>query len=144
MGHCSEPERIREGPSIQAAHRYCNSATSSYLKIFVFSSAASAKDSATSAFDPEFLPQRAQSLSQRSQRRKRTSRQDHGQRSTPLFPASAIGFLALGLHWSLAISASAFLPSNQQGRIVAVRAQSQAREGPEGKRDGDREIFSLA
>src|SRR5260221_14637751 len=71
MGHCSEPERIREGPSIQAAHRYCNSATSSYLKIFVFSSATSAKDSATSAFDPEFLPQRAQSLSQRSQRKGR-------------------------------------------------------------------------
>src|SRR5260221_7635226 len=41
------------------------------LVIPILSSATSAKDFAASAFDPEFLPQRTQSLSQRSQRGER-------------------------------------------------------------------------
>src|SRR5260221_7263050 len=49
-----------------AADRPCHSAMSSYFEIPMLSSA-------TSAFDPESLPQRAQSLSQRSQRGERTS-----------------------------------------------------------------------
>src|SRR5260221_5401982 len=53
-----------------AADRPCHSAISSYFEIPMLSSA---KDSAASAFDPESLPQRAQSLSQRSQRGERTS-----------------------------------------------------------------------
>src|SRR5260221_9948158 len=47
-----------------------NTAMSSYFEIPILSSA---KDSAPSAFDPEFLPQRTPSLPQRSQRGDRKS-----------------------------------------------------------------------